>query len=145
MHVSILPPNPLPSTLAHNVEQSPMYYSVGPCWLSILNTAVFTCQFQTPKLSLHPPKFRKYTSFYTFTSGVSFPITFVRFILRHKNSLPDTRMDMILSDSSLTISFPFKFLSITFFFFFFFFKFSFQTLNILFCIRVGYSRLTMLW
>ena len=32
---------------AHNIEQSSLCYTVGPCWLSILNTAVCTCQSQT--------------------------------------------------------------------------------------------------
>ena len=48
VHASILPQTPLPSRLPHNVEQSSMYYSVGPSWLSILNTAVWTCPSQTP-------------------------------------------------------------------------------------------------
>ena len=38
--VSILPPNPLPSRLAHNVERSFTCYTICPCWLSILNIAV---------------------------------------------------------------------------------------------------------
>jgi len=37
------PPNSLPSRLPHNIEQSSLCYTVGPCWLSILNTAVWTC------------------------------------------------------------------------------------------------------
>ena len=36
-HVSFLPPNPLPSRLPHNTEQSSLCYTVSPCWLSILN------------------------------------------------------------------------------------------------------------
>ena len=44
IHVSILPQTPLPSRLPHNVvEQSSMCYTVGPCWLSILNMAGWTC------------------------------------------------------------------------------------------------------
>ena len=31
------PPTPLPSRLPHNIEQSSLYYTVGPWWLSILN------------------------------------------------------------------------------------------------------------
>ena len=31
-----------------------MCYTVGPCWLSILNTAVCTCSSQTSSLSLPP-------------------------------------------------------------------------------------------
>ena len=33
-----LPQTPLPSRLLHNIEQSSLCYTVGPCWLSILNT-----------------------------------------------------------------------------------------------------------
>ena len=32
-------PNPLPSRLTRNIEQSSMCWAVGPCWLCILNTA----------------------------------------------------------------------------------------------------------
>ena len=47
IHVSILPPTPIPSRLPHNIERSSMCYIVGPtysiyCWLSILNIAVCT-------------------------------------------------------------------------------------------------------
>ena len=34
--------------LLQNTEQSSMCYTVGPCGLSILNIAVWTCQTQTP-------------------------------------------------------------------------------------------------
>ena len=40
VHVSTLPQSPLPSRLPHNIKQSSLCYAVGPCWLSILNTAV---------------------------------------------------------------------------------------------------------
>ena len=36
IHVSILPQTPLPSRLPHNIEQSSLCCTVGPCWLSIL-------------------------------------------------------------------------------------------------------------
>ena len=36
----------------HNIEQSPLCYTVGPGWLSILNIAVCTCPPPTPSLSL---------------------------------------------------------------------------------------------
>ena len=39
IHVSILLQTPLPSSLPQNIEKSPMCYTVGPCWLSILNIA----------------------------------------------------------------------------------------------------------
>ena len=45
-HVSILPQTPLPSSApiqaATNIEWSPMCYTIGLCWLSILNIAVPT-------------------------------------------------------------------------------------------------------
>ena len=40
IHVSILSQTSLPSRLPHNIEQSSLCYTVGPCWLSILNIAV---------------------------------------------------------------------------------------------------------
>ena len=43
IHVSFLPQTPLPSRLPHNIEQSSLCYIVGLCWLSILNTEVYTC------------------------------------------------------------------------------------------------------
>ena len=48
IHVSILPQIPLPSRLPHNTEQSSLCCTAGPCWLSILNTAVCPCPSQTP-------------------------------------------------------------------------------------------------
>ena len=42
------PPNPLPLQAALNIEQSSLCYTAGPCWLSILNITVGTCQPQTP-------------------------------------------------------------------------------------------------
>ena len=30
--------------LLQNIEPSSLYYTVGPCWLSILNIAVCTCR-----------------------------------------------------------------------------------------------------
>ena len=41
IHVSILLQIPLPSSPAHNIEQSSLCYTVGPYWLSILNKAVY--------------------------------------------------------------------------------------------------------
>ena len=38
----------LPFILLHNIEWSFLCYTVGSCWLSILNRAVCTCQPQTP-------------------------------------------------------------------------------------------------
>ena len=42
IHVSILPQTPLPSKLAHNIEQNSTCYTIGLCWLSVLNIAVCT-------------------------------------------------------------------------------------------------------
>ena len=40
--------------LLYNTEQSSMCYTVDPCWLSILNIAVCTCQSQTQSLISNP-------------------------------------------------------------------------------------------
>ena len=40
IHVSILPQTPLPSRLPHNIEQSSLCCTVGPCWLPMLNIIV---------------------------------------------------------------------------------------------------------
>ena len=53
-HVSILFQILFPFRLLQNIEQSSLCYTVGPSWLSILNTAVCTCQSQIPNLSLSP-------------------------------------------------------------------------------------------
>ena len=45
IHVSILSQIPLPSRLPHNTEQNSMCCTVGPYWLSILNTAVCSCAY----------------------------------------------------------------------------------------------------
>ena len=42
IHVSILLQTPLPSRLPQNTEQSSLCCTVGPCWLSILNIAVYS-------------------------------------------------------------------------------------------------------
>ena len=41
IHGYILPQTPLPSRLPLNIKQSSMCCSVGLCWLSILNAAVW--------------------------------------------------------------------------------------------------------
>ena len=41
IHVSILPPTPIPSRLPHNTEQRSLCYPVDACWLSILNSSVY--------------------------------------------------------------------------------------------------------
>ena len=54
IHVSILFQILFPFSLLQNIEQSSLCYTVGLCWLSILDIAVCTCQSQTPNLSLPP-------------------------------------------------------------------------------------------
>ena len=54
IHISILSQILFPFRLLQNIEQHSLCYTVGPCWSSILNTAVCTRQSQTPNLSLHP-------------------------------------------------------------------------------------------
>ena len=53
-HVSILPQTPLPSRLPHDTGQRSLSCPAGPCWFSMLNTAVCPCPSQTPWLSLPP-------------------------------------------------------------------------------------------
>ena len=52
IYLSILPQTPLPSRLACNIEQSSLCCPAGPCWFSMLYTAVCPCPAQTPWLSL---------------------------------------------------------------------------------------------
>ena len=47
-------PNPLPSRLSHNIEQNFLWYTVGPCCLSILYIAVCIWPFPKFYLSLPP-------------------------------------------------------------------------------------------
>ena len=53
IHISILFQILFPFRLLHNIEQSSLCYTVGPCWLSILNIAVSTCQSQTTDFRVH--------------------------------------------------------------------------------------------
>ena len=46
-----------PFRLLQNIEQSSLCYTVSFCWLSILNIAAYTCQFQTPSVFLPSPSF----------------------------------------------------------------------------------------
>ena len=43
IHVSILYQILFPCRLSQGIEQRSLYYTVGPCWLSVLNRAVCTC------------------------------------------------------------------------------------------------------
>ena len=53
-HVSVLLQTPLPSRPPQNMGQSSLRHTVGPPWLSILNTGACACPSQTPGLSLPP-------------------------------------------------------------------------------------------
>ena len=44
-----------PFRLLQSTEQSSLCCTIGPCWLSILNRAVFSCQFQTPNVCFPKP------------------------------------------------------------------------------------------
>ena len=50
-HLSIIFQILFPFRLLHSFEESSLCYTVGLCWLSILNIAVCTCQPQIPNLS----------------------------------------------------------------------------------------------
>ena len=41
-----------PFKLLQNIEQRFLCYTVGPCWLSVLNIVVCNCQSKTPSLSI---------------------------------------------------------------------------------------------
>ena len=46
--LSILLQTPLPSRLPHDIKQSSLCCPAGPCWFSMLNTAVCPCPSQNP-------------------------------------------------------------------------------------------------
>ena len=48
IHVPILFQILFPFRLLHSIGQSSLCYTVDPCWSSILNIAVDTCQLHTP-------------------------------------------------------------------------------------------------
>ena len=56
IHISVLFQILFPFRLLQNTEQSSLYYTAGPCWLPILNIAVYTCQSQTPKKTYRWPR-----------------------------------------------------------------------------------------
>ena len=56
MSVSIVFQILFPFRLLQNIEQSTLGYTVGPCWLSILNMVVYTCQPQTPNIFFYKGK-----------------------------------------------------------------------------------------
>ena len=56
IHVSILFQILFPFRLLQSIEQRSLWYTVGPCWLSILHIVVCICSSQAPDLSL-PPTF----------------------------------------------------------------------------------------
>ena len=60
IHVSFCFPIFSPFRLLQSINQISLCYTICPCWLSILNTALCTCQSQMSNLSL-PPGNHKYT------------------------------------------------------------------------------------
>ena len=59
-HLSILPQTPLPSWLALNIEQSSVCYTIGFCWLSVLNigAALYICKESCSPSKRSSPKAR---------------------------------------------------------------------------------------
>lgn len=51
-HVSLLFQTLFPPRSLQNTEQSSLRYTAGPCWLHILNTAVYTYQSPTPYITI---------------------------------------------------------------------------------------------
>ena len=51
-HVSLLFQTLFPLRSLCNTERSSLCYTAGPCWLCILNTAVYTYQSQTPYITV---------------------------------------------------------------------------------------------
>ena len=67
IHAFILPQTPLSPRLPYNIEQSSMYYTGGPCWLSIFK---YSCVYmsipnsQTIPSPIFPPGNRKWKCLY---------------------------------------------------------------------------------
>ena len=60
-----------PYRLFQNIAQSSLYYTVGPCWSSILNIAM--CIYSTPKLLLYvllPTSFVRWSEYYISSTSV---------------------------------------------------------------------------
>ena len=59
-HLSILPQTPLPSWLALNIAQSSVCYTIGFCWLSVLNigAALYICKESCSPSKRSSPKAR---------------------------------------------------------------------------------------
>ena len=62
IYVSTVPQAPLPSRLPHNIEQSSLWRTIGPCWLPILNRA--ECVYDHFKLPNYPLTLATISSFY---------------------------------------------------------------------------------
>ena len=73
IHVSNLFQILLPFRFLQNIEQSSLCNTVSPCRLSILNTAVSTCQSQSPNLSL-PPHTHLTLNAKAFSFSVAIPV-----------------------------------------------------------------------
>ena len=83
IHVSILFQILFPFRLFQNIEQSFLCYTVGRCWLSILNIAVCTCLSQTPNPSPRPfaPRNHKFVLWVCFYFVNKFTCIFFFFFL----------------------------------------------------------------
>ena len=87
------PPNSPPSRLPHNTEQSSLCYTAGPCWLSILNTAVCTSiphyHFPLPFPSATISSFSKSVTLLLFCKSIciiSFQIPHIRDVIWYFSS-----------------------------------------------------------
>ena len=76
-----------PLTLLLSSEQSSLYYRAGPCWFSVLNIAVCTCQLQTLNPSPLPPfplvtkiSFSKSVSLFVFCRQIHLPHFFFKIL-----------------------------------------------------------------
>ena len=85
-HLLILSQILSPLRLLLSSEQSSLYYRVGPCWFSVLNIAVCTCQPQTLNLSPLPPfplvtkiSFSKSVNLFLFCRQIHLHHFFLRF------------------------------------------------------------------
>ena len=96
IHVSTLPPTPLLSRLPHNIEHSSLCYTVGPCWLSILNIAVWMCPNSLTISSSLPSQPATISSksvslflFYKFICIISFQVPHIKVIIGYFSSVSD--------------------------------------------------------
>ena len=97
IHVAILFQIFCPFGLLQNIEQHSLCYTVGPCWLSILNLTVCTCQYQTSSLSLTSSFVSFFLRFCIYV--ISYDICLSLFGLLHlvgSSSVPSMLLQMVL-------------------------------------------------